>query len=198
MPQHLWIMLLLACCAAPVAALEVPGTCQVNFAATSTLHDFTGTAACTPFVLITTDTAAGEVEFEDVTLAVPVSGMRTGIDRRDHTMRAMFAVERFPRIVGRLPPAQLADGRRQLHRALAAQSAFPLLLRIRDREQSVAARVTRLSDTRSGFELELQFPVSLAGYGLQPPTVLGFIRVGDEVSVKVNVQLAPLPTPWPP
>ena len=194
----LWVILQLVLCAAPATAGELPGTCHVSFDATSTLHDFAGTAACAPFVLAVTAPADGEARLEAVTLAVPVAGMRTGIDRRDRTMRDMFDAGRFPQIVGRLPAAPLAELRRQLHRAAADGTTFPLELRIRDREQTVTARITALTDAADGFRVDLQFPVSLAASGLKPPTVMGFIRVGDEVRVKVSVQLAPLPTPWQP
>jgi hypothetical protein len=123
--------------------------------------------------------------------------MQTGIERRDRAMREMYEAGRFPRIVGRLPVAPLVELRRQLHQA-AQGGTFPLQLRIRDREQAIAAQVSQLTDTENSFSVELQFPVSLAAYGLKPPSVLGFIRVGDEVRVKVSVQLAPLPTRWQP
>ncbi|NJC87218.1 MAG: YceI family protein [Desulfuromonas sp.] len=182
----------------PATALELPGTCDVAFTGSSTLHDFDGTAACAPFVLAVTEASGGEPDLAAVTLSVPVAGMRTGIERRDRTMRDMFEAGPFPQITGRLAAAPLAELRRQLHQAARSGSEFTLWLRIRGLEQPVATKVTRLLDTPQGFGLDLEFSVSLAAFRLEPPTVLGFIRVADLVRVKVGVQTAPLPAPWPP
>jgi hypothetical protein len=183
--------------AAPAAALELPGTCRVAFYGSSTLHDFDGTATCEAFVLTVAETPDGEGDTGAITLAVPVAGMHTGIERRDRTMREMFEAGRFPKIVGSLSRLPLAERRQQLHQAAREAGPIPLLLRIRDRELPVSARVTGLVDTDRTFTLDLEFPVSLAAFNLAAPAVLGFIRVADEVKIKVSVLTAPLPGPWP-
>lgn len=196
--RHLvFLTLLFACVSASAAAVELPGTCQVEFTGSSTLHDFDGTAACTPFILTVTD-VGGEAQLGEATLSVPVTDMRTGIARRDRTMYEMFQAGRFPEITGRLTGAPLAEVRRQLHQAAGGTSTLPLAVRIRDSERPVAARVTRLVDTPRAFSVDLEFSLSLAAFRLPPPVVLGFIRVGDEVRVKVRAQVAPLPLLWPP
>ena len=58
--------------------------------------------------------------------------------------------------------------------------------------------MTQLVDDARGLSFDLDFPVSLAACRLEPPSVLGLIRVADEVRVKINLSLAPLPTPWQP
>lgn len=191
------LTLLFAGVSASAAAVELPGTCQVEFTGSSTLHDFDGTAACNPFTLTVTD-AGDEAQLGEVTLSVPVTGMRTGIARRDRTMYEMFEAGRFPEIVSHLTGAPLAERRRQLHQAAAGMSTLPLTVRMRDIERPVAARVTGLVDTTRDFRVNLEFSVSLAAFRLAPPVVLGFIRVADEVRVRVSVQVAPLPTPWLP
>lgn len=196
--HHFFLLtLLLACVSASAAAVELPGTCQVAFTGSSTLHDFDGTAACTPFTL--TVTGAGDAaQLGEVTLSVPVAGLRTGIARRDRSMYEIFQTGRFPEITGRLTGAPLAVVRRQLHQSAAGTSTLPLTVRIRDIERPVAARVTMLVDTTRDFSIALEFPLSLAAFRLEPPIVLGFIRVADEVLVKVSIQLTPLPAPWQP
>lgn len=191
------LTLLFAGVSASAAAVELPGTCQVAFTGSSTLHDFDGTAACTPFILTVTG-AGDEAQLGEVTLSVPVAGMRTGIARRDRAMHEMFQAGRFPVITGRLTGAPLAEVRRQLHQAAGGASTLPLAVRIRDIERPVAARVTGLVDNSRAFSVDLEFSLSLEAFRLEPPTVLGFIRVGDEVRGKVSVQVAPLPTPWQP
>jgi len=183
---------------APVSARELSGTCTVTFIGSSTLHDFNGKAACNPFALTVTAVPPGEAQLGSILLTVPVADMSTGIERRDRTMRAMFESELFPLITGRLAAVPLKELRRQIHESATNGSEFTLLLHIRNVEQPIKARVTRLIDSTESFNVDLAFTLSLATFLLEPPTVLGFIRVADAVKVKVNVQLDPLDTPWPP
>ena len=113
-------------------------------------------------------------------------------------MRAMFESELFPLISGRLVSSPLEEMRRKIHESARNGSEFTLLLQIRNIEQPIATRVTRLVDTTKSFSVDLEFTLSLAYFRLEPPTVMGFIRVADEVRVKVNLQFDPLDTPWPP
>lgn len=173
----------------PAAALELPGRCTVHFIGTSTLHDFEGEGTCQPFVLDLN--ADGMLHPAD--LNVPVAGIRTGIDGRDEKMREMFDADRFPLIVGSLASAPVAQLHEQLQQASENQSGFPFVLKIRDQESTVDAKVTQLVDNEKTLSFDLEFPVSLKDYQLEPPSVLGFIRVGDEVRVRVSLHLAPLP-----
>lgn len=183
--------------AGPLAARELPGTCRVTFGVSATLHGFDGSAACMPFVLTVSGTAEEE-RLEEATLTVTVAGMQTGIERRDRTMRAMFQAGDYPHITGRLRGAPLAELRRQLHAAAESGQPFELLLTIRSIERPVAVTASNLIDTPREFSVDLAFPVSLAAFELQPPVVLGFLRVADEVRVRVGLHLVPLPTPWTP
>jgi hypothetical protein len=192
------VLLLFLALIAPVAAKELSGTCTVTFTGSSTLHDFDGTAACNPFALTVNEPQPGEPQLVSVVLNVPVADMSTGIDRRDRTMRAMFESELFPLITGRLAAAPLEEIRRQIHESAKKGSEFTLMLQIRNIEQPIKTRVTRLVDTTESFNVDLEFTLSLATFRLEPPAVLGFIRVADQVKVKVNVQFDSLGTPWPP
>ena len=182
----------------PATARELSGACTVTFIGSSTLHNFEGTATCNPFVLTVNAAPSGELQLGPVVLTVPVTTMITGIDRRDRTMWEMFESELFPLITGRLAAMPLKELRRQLHESAKTAAEFTLLLRIRNIEQPVKTRVTRLVDSTESFTVDLEFTLSLATFRLEPPTVLGFIRVADAVKVKVNVQLAPLDASWSP
>jgi len=181
----------------PVSARELSGSCTVTFIGSSTLHDFDGTAACNPFVLVVNSAPSGEPQLGPIVLTVPVADMSTDIDRRDRAMRAMFESEFFPLVTGRLSAAPLEEVRRLIHESANNGSELTLLLRIRDIEQPIKARVIRLVDSAERFDADLEFTLSLATFRLEPPTVLGFIRVADAVTVKVNVQLDPLDVPQP-
>ncbi len=183
---------------APALALELRGECRVHFTGSSTLHDFDGTGNCEPFVLRTTETAGGKAVVPETVLTVAVAGMQTGNASRDEKMRQMFGADRFPVIAGVLDGAPLAELRRQLHEANRGAQSLPLRLRIRDVEVPASIRVTQLVDDAGGLSFDLEFPVSLAACRLEPPSVLGLIRVADEVRVKISLSLTPLPTPWQP
>jgi hypothetical protein len=184
--------------ALPALALELPGTCQVQFTGSSTLHDFSGTGACDPFVLQAKDAVGGDYSLPDSALTVTVAGMQTDNTSRDKKMRDMFAADLFPRISGLIGGGSLGEMRRLLHEAERGGKSFPLRLRIRDIEVPIVARVSQLVDDPRELRFTLEFPVSLAAFHLEPPSVIGLIRVADEVRVKINLQLEPLPTPWRP
>jgi hypothetical protein len=198
MPRLLVLITALALQGSPVLAMELRGECTVHFAGSSTLHDFDGTGNCMPFVLQATENPNGESFVPETVLIVPVAGMQTGNSSRDEKMRDMFDAAHFPQISGILDGAPLLELRRHLHDAARGSHSFPIRMRIRDVESPIAARVTRLTDDAGGLNVDLEFPVSLNAYQLEPPSVLGLIHVADEVRVKVSLHVAPLSAPWQP
>lgn len=154
------------------------GRADVRFQATSTLHDFAGTVRTQPF--------AGLVTFEDsvailsATAGVAVADMDTRHAKRDINMRKMFAADRFPLVTGVLEGARLGP---------PFPRQVPLRLTIRGHEQTVPAAITdvQLLDGRLRFDLALE--LSLRQCRLSPPVILGFIRVGDIVQVRMQVEL---------
>jgi hypothetical protein len=196
MRQLFLLITLWAWSLSPALALELPGACSVQFVGTSTLHDFSGSGSCEPFVLQVPETPGGEAIVPETVLTVTVAGMETGNASRDEKMYEMFDAAKFPQIAGVLDGGPLLDMRRKLHDAAGGTGSFPLRLRIRGLEAPAVARVTHLVDDSGGLSFDLEFPVSLAAYQLKPPSVLGLIRVGDQVRVKIGLRLAPLPTPY--
>lgn len=196
--KHVLFFLVLALCALPASALELPGSCRIHFSGSSTLHDFSGDGGCEPFVLQVRNAADGAPVLAEAALKVPVVALQTGNGSRDEKMRVMFTADRFPQVTGILPGGPLAELRRQLHAASAGKGSFPLRLRIREVEAPVTAKVTNLVDSVEGLTFDLDFPVSLGTYHLEPPSVLGLIKVADQVRVTASLKLAPLPTPWQP
>lgn len=169
------------------------GTCDVRFEATSTLHDFAGTARCRPFTAAVAAGAAGRRTVPVVEAEVPVDGMDTRNGARDRQMRTMFDGARYPTIratVRGIDPERL---RRELRGAPGGRVVVELVLRIRDVERPVRAVARRLSESAGAADFELEFPVSLKEFGLSPPTVLGFIRVGDRVLVTATVRVTGVP-----
>jgi len=173
----------------PASALDLNGTCEVAFHGSSTLHDFDGSGKCKPFTL----TLAEDGMIQPAELGVPVDQMNTANDSRDEKMREMFDSTRHPEIVGRFAGGSLAELRSRVQAALQSKEQIPLQVKIRDIEAPVQATVTQLIDSEKTFSLDLEFPVSLKAYQLEAPSVLGLIRVSDEVRVHVSLHLPALP-----
>ena len=170
----LWICALLAA-AAPARADGVRGSLKLSFTATSTLHDFEGTAG-TIAVSLSQD-ANGTWSAE---VSVPVAEMKTGIGRRDASMRAMFDAAHHPLIRGRFRDL---DGEK-----IRASGVLPFVLQIRTVERPVKAAVTHWQQTEREASFDAAFDVSLESFELEAPSTL-FMSVGDSVRVTVHVTL---------
>jgi polyisoprenoid-binding protein YceI len=164
---------------APVGDAETwRGAAKIAFQGTSTLHDFSGTAQADPFpFLVALD---GKSATLGGTALVAVARMDTQHAKRDENMRTMFEATRFPLITGVLAPVQINP---------AAATQVPLELTIRGRSLTVPATLTgwRMEDNVLHFELDMT--LSLQQFGLSPPVLLGFIKVGDAVPVQVRATL---------
>ncbi len=155
------------------------GAAEVEFDATSTLHDFTGTAPVEPFeVSLVQD---GSFASLGGTASVVVAKMDTRHAKRDANLRTMFAAERYPLAIGALPSTRIDMA--------APPASLPLHLTIRGRTRAVPAALSnwQLADGHCRFNLAIT--LSLREFGLEPPVLLGFIRVGDAVAVRARVAL---------
>jgi polyisoprenoid-binding protein YceI len=61
-------------------------------------------------------------------------------------------------------------------------------LRIRDQERPVKLQLKEWRASADSLSFNASGKVSLKAFGLEPPSVLGIIRVGDEVTLNVRVQ----------
>ena len=162
-------------CAAAAHAQGVRGTLDVAFAATSTLHDFEGTAGKLDVSLAQDASGGWSAE-----VAIPVAQLNTGNDRRDANMRSMLDAEHHPQIQGRF---RGVDPER-----VRSSGKLPFVLRIRNVEHPLEASVTHWQQAERTASFDAAFDVSLAAFQLEAPQVL-FIRVGDTVHVNVHLKL---------
>ena len=184
------LLILLFCLMASSAwgsALE--GRCQIEFSGSSTLHDFSGQAACQPFILFVTGNADAGLEFTDTVIFVSVASMDTDNSKRDVKMREMFESEKYPQI--KASPVALSS--QMIERFVAGRSGkngtLEFNLKIRDIELPQTAQVSNLLEDDKQLSFDLAFDLSLKSYQLKAPSVLGLIRVGDQVHLKIPVQL---------
>ena len=171
------------------ASATIRGACDVAFLVTSTLHDVSGSASCQPFALRIARDASGKEVITVVEVEVPVAGMDTRNKSRDGQMREMFRSDRFPRIHAVARDVDVGRLRVEIGKGRGGDASIDLLLRIRDVERKVRATASNLKESGERVAFDLDFPVSLRGFDLKAPSVLGIIRVGDMVSVKARFTL---------
>jgi len=169
------LLCLLLAAAGSARAQGARGVLDVSFAATSTLHDFEGTAG--PLSVSLSQDATGNWS-ADVT--IPVAQMKTGNHRRDESMRSMFDAEQHPQIRGRF---RGVDAER-----VRSSGKLPFVLQIKHVERPVEARVTHWQQGERKAEFDAEFDVSLEAFQLEAPRVL-FVSVGDAVHVSVHLKL---------
>ena len=174
---------------ASARAGEIKGTCSLRFVGISTLHDFTGTARCLPFSADLVRSPDGGTRIPRVAVDVPVREMDTGNGTRDGQMREMFESDRYPAIHGTVRDIDVDGIRRKIGKAGGGTAFFDLTLGIRDVERTIHAAVTNFREEGSRVGFDVEFPVSLADYGLKAPSFLGLFRVRDKVTVTGNVRL---------
>lgn len=153
------------------------GTCEVGFDGTSTLHGFAGEAAPSRFVLVAASDGGGL----DADVVVDARSLRTGLAARDARLRTMLDVDRWPDIVGRF--------RRVDPAVVEATRRLPFTLTIRDVSRPVDAVVTRWARGERDLVLEAEATLSLRDFGLEAPSVVGLVRVGDVVRVRVRASV---------
>lgn len=153
----------------------VQGTVTARFAASSTLHGFSGTAAPVSFVLEPSPTGSWGAVVE-----LPVSGLTTHNAWRDKNMRVMLDAEAHPTI--RATFADVAPD------TVRASGRLPFRLAIAGVDREMTADVSGWQQTAEKVEFEAAFVVSLAAFGLEAPGAL-FMRVDDSVKVATHLTL---------
>ena len=171
------------------ASATIRGACDVAFLVTSTLHDVPGTARCLPFEAVLAGGTAGDPVIPVVEVEVAVAGMDTRNKSRDGQMREMFRSDRFPRIHAAAQDVKVERLREEMGKGREGKAPLDLLLRIRDVERKVRATASNLKESGDRVTFDLEFPVSLGEFDLKAPSVLGIVRVGDNVSVKASFTL---------
>lgn len=163
------MFLLLTALLVLLSTLVHGGAPVVEFSGDSTLHGFHGTGS----VLRVERSDSGQVEVD-----VAAASLCTGNSARDANLRRLLETDAHPIIHGRLdsPPAD--------------EARADILLRLRDVERPVEARIQPVAMPDGARALDVRFTVSLAAFALKPPSVLGLVRVRDAVDVHAVIPLA--------
>lgn len=166
-------------------ATEYQGSCSIVFQGSSTLHDFEGKGNCEPFTVSETGGIMNVPE-----LVVAVAGMDTDNSKRDKKMHEMFNSDLYPLIKGSTGPVIIGEIRKALKENGDSTEEVLFELTIREIVKPVTATLQNIVETGSTITADMVFSVSLAEYKLKPPSVLGIIRVGDQVNVTASFSLA--------
>lgn len=167
-----------------VYAADYRGDCNIAFQGSSTLHDFHGKTRCQPFTVSIID---GVIDISK--LSVAIADMDTDNVRRDKNMREMFDEKKYPLITGSTGTIALKDIRTMQKSGTDSTHKISFKLKIRDLAKPVTATIKNFVETDSRITADIAFTVSLAEYQLQPPSVLGMIKVDDKVSVTATFVL---------
>jgi polyisoprenoid-binding protein YceI len=159
---------------------------EAGFHASSTLHDFSGSAGRLGGSLRFDPEAPGSVRGEVWT---PVAQLDTGNDSRDRDMRAALGAERHPRIaysVEGFTPGETPDAAAEL----SGEVEGTITIHGEARPWSLPVRLTRLAD--GAWRVEGSAALDMREHGVDPPTAFfGALRVRPEVEVFVDLVLEP-------
>ena len=160
-----------------------PGTCDIKFLGTSTLHDFHGSVSSAPFEWHIEE--VGQTHYSvSGRITAAVAEMDAGNKKRDKKMRIMFEETQFPLITVDLEKLAMPVPPRA-----GLQFIREVNLTIRDKKLTQSVAVSNYSATEESVMFEVAFSVGLSEFGLKAPGVMGLIKVGDVVEVTAMVTL---------
>lgn len=161
------------------------GTSDIRFDGTSTLHDWSGNVSSQPFTAIVTMDDAGNPIALKAQVTVKAASMDTQKPQRDEKMHDSMKVADFPLITG----AMDTDFDKVMKPGEKTPSHLPFKLKLIGKEQQVDGAVSdwKLKGDTATFDLD--FDLSLKKCGIDVPSALFVIRVGDTIKVHATVKL---------
>jgi len=165
------------------------GTCEILFSGKSTLHDFAGTVNAEPFTVAISNMTDKSTAKASSKVMVKAAKMDTKSKKRDAKMHDVMKVSTFPDIVVDVVNMTPKNTRPVLDGAVPRPTVIPFSLTIKGKKQQITGTVSNWSYTDNIIMCTVSFPVSLKTSGLVVPTVLGFIKVGDQILVRAKMTL---------
>ena len=176
------LLLLLTLIAPTLSADAWKGEAKAEFFGTSTLHDWSGHVPLKPFKAEVTLTD-GHPSRIQAQLEAGVVEMDTENEGRDEKMHKAMRAEEHPLIIGN------ADWRIPRDLVHEGPGKVPIALTLLGGKRTVEATVTGWKRTEAGLEFDCEFSLSLKENGIEIPSFLLFIKVGDEIRVKTRVSM---------
>jgi polyisoprenoid-binding protein YceI len=168
---------------------EWKGSCQVSFSGKSTLHDFDGTVEAEPFTVLISNFDTPTKARASSTVLVKAAKMDTGNKKRDVEMRKSLDVDNYPEIRVSVKDLAPEATNPRLDGEVPQPTVIPFVLSLKGKTHRMTARVTGWAYAKDNISCTVTFPVSLAAAGIKPPSVLGLVKVKDEVLVTAKLSL---------
>ena len=165
------------------------GKCDIEFFATSTLHDFSGKVQSEPIEVKLSGLPNDTQTVASVSVKVSVPKIHTHKKGIDKNMYKMFDVKKRPVIEGTITNIHPYVILQKMKAAGAKACQVPVDLKIRNVTKTLTATVRPLKEDEKELTASMEFDVSLKAYALKPASLMGLLRVGDKVKVKVTVHV---------
>lgn len=165
------------------------GSCEVTFSGKSTLHDFEGTVSAKPFVVSLDQLEHPAQAHASSRVVVEAAKMDTDNDERDEKMHECMDVKTFPEIVVEVTDLAAADTKPVTGGAVPQPTVIPFVLDLKGKKQKVTGKVSDWKYDGDSISCTVTFPVSLKASNIKPPSVLGIVKVKDEIEVAAHLEL---------
>lgn len=165
------------------------GSCEITFSGKSTLHNFAGTVKTEPFTVAISDLTQMSTAKVSGRVKVKVAKMDTKSAKRDAKMHDVLQVAAFPDIVVDVTKLMASSTKPVLEGNIPRPTVIPFTLTIKGGKQQLIGKVGDWSYSDKRISCTVSFPVSLKASNLVVPTVLGFIKVQDQILVVAKLTL---------
>ncbi|GEP40808.1 YceI family protein [Brevifollis gellanilyticus] len=160
------------------------GAADITFSGTSTLHNWAGKVTAKPFTTSVTLTDSGQLKKVKAEVTVEAAGMDTAEPKRDENMRKAMKATDYPLI-----RAAIDASAESITSDPRTPAFLPMTLTLLGKSQKITGVISHFQKQKDKVTFDLDFPVSMKTSGISVPSVLLFIRVGDEVKIHATVTL---------
>ncbi|RBP38525.1 polyisoprenoid-binding protein YceI [Roseimicrobium gellanilyticum] len=167
------------------ATTKWDGSAEIAFSGNSTLHSWDGAVNAEPFVATVVTGDDDRPKSLSATVKVKAAGMDTNNDKRDATMHKSMKVADYPLIEGKFQDISfttiMPDGK--------TPSNLPFSLTLLGKKHDVVATVGNWKFGEDTATFDVSFSLSLKQCGINVPSAMLVVRVGDTVKVTASVKL---------
>jgi len=166
------------------------GRCEITFSGTSPLQNFEGKVSAEPFVVRVSNIDQKQNAGLAAVVRVKAAGMDTDEKKRDAKMHETLQVTKHPEIRVRLPEGMTVEATRPvLEGGVPRPTVVPFVLTLLGKDQELLGTISDWNYADGVARCKVSFTVSLEKSGIKAPTVLGLIRVADEIKVEAALSM---------
>jgi len=181
---------LFACCGNVFGQdVKWAGNCDVSFFGKSTLHNFSGSVKAKSFTVLTSNLKDKANAKATGKVTVKASKMVTGNKKRDANMYKSLAATTFPNIVVEISDLRASSTKPVMDGPVPRPTVIPFTLYLKGKKQKMIGKVSNWSYSDTVISYTISFPVSLKASGIEVPSILGVVKVADEIQVKAKLTL---------